>query len=369
MSRTKIIMGLAAILALPTVTFADKVTARGPTRQVTVTGVTDCELVYRMGASESQTPLLDVKKIVLDGRDDFNAAEEAFSAGQLDQALQSYDQALRNAREPWQKDLIDIRRVQVMNGLGRLDRALTVWEGVHNANRGSANSMALMPTTPGAVGSPANARAIDILTANRPETDTSEKDRAVTALLMTLYRLEGMDAAIEAERVRAGGEVEADVVVEEDPAEEEFVPLAGDIAQRLDLAERLLTTQVDPARAAAAVEADLDDYDTDLLPRALWVLGSATKQLAEQAEGDQARELLIKAGVYLMHVPAYFPRTPEAPKALFEAAQVNWALGNRLAARRTYEAIRDGYKANPDRQTQQVVEQATAALAEMEQAE
>ena len=171
-------------------------------------------------------------------------------------------------------------------------------------------------------------------------------------LLLRLYQLEGRDAEAEQLLGLFGDD--------DDGAPAAIELIAGDLLQRLSRSRAMLDRPGGPERVIETLTADLPLYDTDLLPEALLVLGYARQRVAEAGEGEVARAALVRAGLDFMHVATYFPRSPLAGEALYEAGRVNQALGNLLAARRAYESVVSGY-ADSD-----VAASAAAALSEME---
>lgn len=368
MRTTRIIIICLVIGIGAAVVHADEVwLGRLPYRGATVTGVEDGQLVFQTRAGSTvRRAISEVTLIALEGRPDFNAAEKAFQAGQDAEALKAYRQALRSAQVAWLADLIAYRRLAAMERSGQIDKALQQWQAIYRASKGSAGALALMPRTLGPAGSQANANAIAVLTANRPEQDATDRDRQVTELLVKLYELEGREADLAREAARLAGTLMADDTDEDGPAVDTTnrgtpTPApGGDLATRLKATETLVGAPGTAARAVELIEQDLDAYEAELLPQALLLLGKAKRTLADNADGDEVRALLLAAGVNFMAVVAHFSETTEAAEALFEAARVNAALGNARAARQAYDAVRSRYTDSP------MAKRAAEALGEMD---
>ncbi|HDZ20531.1 hypothetical protein LCGC14_1449240 [marine sediment metagenome] len=366
MQTTRIIIICLVIGIGAVVVHADEVwLGKLPYRGATVTGMEDGQLVFRTRAGSTvRRAISEVTLIALEGRVDFNTAEKAFQAGQDPEALKAYRQALRSAQVDWLADLIAYRRLAAMERSGQIDKALQQWQAIYRATKGSASALALMPRTLGPVGSQANTNAIEVLTANRPEQDTTDRGRQVTELLVKLYELEGREEELAREAARLAGTLMAGDSDEDAPDEgtpDETTPApVGDLAARLKATETLVGAPGTAARAVELIEQDLDAYEAELLPQALLLLGKAKRTLADHADGDEARALLLAAGVNFMAVVAHFSETTEAAEALFEAARVNAALGNTRAARQAYDAVRSRYTDSP------MAKRAAEALAEMD---
>jgi len=351
MKRTVITVCAVCLAVSGVAAGQDEINLGGLTRRGTLVGVNDGQIVYQStGGAERTVSLAEVESISLNDQAEFNAAETALVAGQFDQAIRNYALASGNAREPWVQQLITLRKMKALDGAGRLPEALRMWQQQAGRNV-SANMLALMPKTLAPAGSDANAGAIDLLAAMMGDSVETDTDRAVAQLLLRLYQLEGRDAEAGELIGLFGDDEDAPRVIER---------IEGDLTQRLDRARAMLDRTGGPERVVETLTADLNLYDTDLLPEALLVLGYARKKLAEAGEGDDARASLVQAGLSFMHVATYFPRSPVAGEALYEAARVNEVLGDRLAARRAYEAVVSGY-ADSDAATS-----AAAALREME---
>ena len=120
MNRTLIsLFAATCLIAGGTAVGQDEVNIGGLTRQGTVIGVDDGQVVYRTGSGdERQVALAEVQQITIEGRDDFNAGEAALAEGQFAQAAQKYAAATRTTREAWARQLIDLRRMQALDGAG-----------------------------------------------------------------------------------------------------------------------------------------------------------------------------------------------------------------------------------------------------------
>jgi len=322
---------------------------------VTITGINDSMLLFRTAAGvQTQRILKEVDRITLADNAAFNTAEDALAQGRAQEGLRQYQNAARVAQDAWVKTLASYRQLRIYEQQKQIDRALSMWRRVCRPESGSENALAMMPTEAvfGEPGSQANAAAIAALNEGRPRRDATELDRAITRLLLALYQHEGDVDGTAREAGRLAGEVPPDEPG--DVADDADVPPPGrdDIGGRLQAAEAFLGTPGGYANAARTIEADLHNYPEALLARALLVWGKATRQHADamaQTEGaaDEARLAMLEAGLHLMYVATFFPDSPEAPEALFEAGRVNEAIGNPRAARQAYDAVRTRYGHTP----------------------
>lgn len=357
--RRHAIIAMVCLAATAAGGWADEVTAgKIPFRNVIVTGVSDCKIVFRTSAGSTAEQLLaDVTSIRLDDYDEFTSAEQALLAGNIDDALRTYVRASADTTEPWLKALINIRRVAALNRDGRLGEALLLWKRIYDANKASANALALMPTTPAPMGSDANTQAIEFLKSIRPEDRASELGQAVSKLLMAVYEAEGDTEA-------AAQEASGTFTDGPDDSDGPDSSATGSIEDRLHAAKLMLTNPERAPQVAQAIQKDLHSYDLDLLGEALMVLAKATRMQADAAteagQDDEARRLLAEAGVHFMYVATFFSDSPEAAEALFEAGRVNEAIGNPRAAWSAYDAVRTLY---PD---SEMVGPAEAAITELD---
>ncbi|MHC4986573.1 MAG: hypothetical protein ACYTFO_10510, partial [Planctomycetota bacterium] len=163
MKPVAIILCAATWLAVSGVAAGDEINVGGLMRRGTVIGVEDGQVVYRSsGGAERTVPLAEVESIALEGQSGFNAAETALADGQFDQAIRNYTLAAGEAREPWAQQLIALRKMKALEGAGRLDEALRLWQQAAGRGAASANMLGLMPATLGPSGGDANAAAIDL---------------------------------------------------------------------------------------------------------------------------------------------------------------------------------------------------------------
>lgn len=100
----------------------------------------------------------------------------------------------------------------------------------------------------------------------------------------------------------------------------------------IDLAVLGKLLQAGKAKAVSArISGNIDRFSKKGLPAALLMLGHAQLQ-AFHMEKRKNRKMLTQAGLNFMWVYAQFPRSKQAPEALFYAAQVNRELDQPTAS-------------------------------------
>jgi len=97
---------------------------------VKVEKVQNGQLFFRSSQTDRVTerPMEDVVRIMADGEPVFNAAEEAFAAGQWDKAAAGYQKAMAsNTSRPWIRDRAGLRLVAAAAKSGKFPTAVAAW--------------------------------------------------------------------------------------------------------------------------------------------------------------------------------------------------------------------------------------------------
>jgi TolA-binding protein len=96
---------------------------------VKVEKIEDNLLFFRSSQSDRVTerPLEEVVRIMADGETVFNAAEEAFAAGEWDKAAASYQRAVVASPRQWVKDRSSLRLVAAAEKSGKFSTAVAGW--------------------------------------------------------------------------------------------------------------------------------------------------------------------------------------------------------------------------------------------------
>jgi tetratricopeptide (TPR) repeat protein len=136
---------LALVAALPA--RADTVWLRSGTAanalerpNVKVEKIEDNLLFFRSSQSDRVTerPLEEVLKIMADGEPVFNAAEEAFAAGEWDKAAVNYQKAVVASPRQWVKDRSSLRLVASAEKSGKFSTAVAGWVALLTRDPGLA---------------------------------------------------------------------------------------------------------------------------------------------------------------------------------------------------------------------------------------
>lgn len=347
MNRTMTVVIAGALLAAATAPAgADDVLVRGlpPYDAVRVTGVRDCEVVFRTASgSEIVKPMKDVEGLLIVGQSDFNQAEELLRQRKPADAVAAFDAAARKAQGPWMDKLVQMRRLAAIDRAGLMDRATEEWLLIVEANHASEKSLSLRPQGAGPRGSADNAKAIALLekTLQRLPDGAGKYAAAVRELLMKLYAAEGRQeqATAMAQALAASG-----VAVPRGPDQPGSGPAAPPPPQTAQLdAAAFLIEQGKAGDAVPQLQAKLRSYAERDLPRALLLLGKAQVRMAQKAAAAAARALLEQGGLNCMRVAVFFPDAPQAAEALYLAGSANALLGNSAAAQKAFRRVIEQY--------------------------
>jgi len=306
-----------------------------PYRNIRITGLRDCQVVYERNNREETVPLADVDAIRLEREDELTQAEALAAEGKIDDALKQYLRARTAADREWVQQLIEFRRMWAINQAGRIDQAVDIWFDVLKANDASPNSQLLVPTNLAEAGEPANAAAFAKLEERRKQA-RSDDDKVLWKVIFDLQL-----------RIAA---LEGDEESKQRLSREQLDYLSGgqqDVSAGLQSASVLMENPENAADVVNIIAGDLQKYTRNQLPQALLMLGKAQLILAEAADDSPKRPLLIDAGNSLMHVAVFFGGSPEAPEAYFLAGRANILLGNTGAARKAYDAVSQKYPDSP----------------------
>jgi hypothetical protein len=308
---------ILAVLAAPAGDLrADEITLgkMPPFLESTITDVKEGTISFRpRGQPVTSKPLRDVTKIQLLGNDKepFNRAEKLqLDANTAAQAVGAYDEAERAMSIPWQERLLRLRRLAAAQNAGLVDRAVKDWLSAMDESP-AADVVDFRPKLAAKItGAPA---AIAALESKLKAVKDPAYQAAIKGLLLRLYEKEGVKdkaAALAGELSGPGGAQQAGV---------------SDRDQLRSLG--VLLEQGKAAEALAEIEPRLEQYGEEDLPRAMLLAGKARMKLAEAAPDAEAKKkLLVGAGLSLMKVYAYYPRSADAPEALYLAGQAHLLL-------------------------------------------
>ncbi|HUT61682.1 MAG TPA: hypothetical protein VNA25_27910 [Phycisphaerae bacterium] len=336
MLRSRTALVLATLVLVTAAVGADDVTIKKwPVfKGATITEVKAGQITFRPSSGVVNTkPMSDVQSVRVDGSDDLNRAEALVAQGKAAEAVSAYDAALRRARAgTWQARLARYRRLAALEAAGLIDRAAEEWLVVMDESGSSAAAVAMRPKV---ADKPSGAdRAISRLEVRLKTISSKPYQSAIKGLLLSLYQKQGMKDKAEALAAELSGKT--------------VTPSATGARDQLRGLE-VRIEQGEAAQALAGIRKNIESYGSADLPKALLLAGRAQMALAGKASGDEKRALLIEAGLDLMRVYAYFPRSQEAAESLYLAGQVNASLPkpNLAAAAAAYKRVIETYGSSP----------------------
>src|SRR5688572_7115146 len=330
----------AALLAPLAWTRADVVTAKSGTAQINLEGtilkIENGQLVMRVKQSgrETSKKLEDVIKIKLDDEPKFNAAEDAYAAGNLAAAATGYQQALSATQREWVKDRSLQRLGEAAQKSGQYPAAVTAF--VEMAKRDPAQAEKVRPKIPAG-----NAAALTgVIAEVRKAHDGNAKPETKQLLrsyLVDLYLAAGDPKSADA-LVRSTGGAPASPANPDAAAP--AAPAAGDnaAATRAINEAKIAMAQKDYARVATAIrtsKAAITDPDQQF--EALYMLAEAE---AGGAGNDAGK--LADAAVAYMRVAAHFGNRASDPRygdALVKAAGIVERLQKPAEAMALYNQV------------------------------
>jgi TolA-binding protein len=271
-----------------------------------------------------------VESIQLAGKDAFNRAEKLQAdPNTAGAAVAAYDEASSALKGGWQEKLLRLRRLGAADSAGLIDRATQDWLAAMDDSP-TAGVEALRPKVGAKV--TGSAGAIASLETKLKTVKDASYQAAIKGLLLRLYEREGLKDKIAA----MAGQLAA--------------PGAA-VSNRDQL--RALAAKIDAGQVSEALKDildHLDQYDDSDLPRGLLLAGKAQMKLAEAApDAPGKKKQYVTAGLSLMRVYAYYPKSPDAAEALYLAGQANESLPapNHAAARAAFEKVISEYSSSP----------------------
>lgn len=334
---------MAVVLPAPVLRADGMILDNGLRYRGTITGYADYTLILRVGGGQVvEKPLAEVRQITLDALPDVSSAEVQMQKNEAELALRLYARARTRASEDWQKRLIDDRAYQATIAAGRTDEAVAIWLDRLADSEVPTKIFALRPGKFADAGEKANSLALERLDAwvrNR----SAEIDRdvlvAVLELMLELQRHEGRRQAAAATTQHLAELQDGE---EADTSQPAARPEGADTQANPDFAA--LEILLEAGKGGDVVKA-LQDRIADLpraeRPAAWLLLGRAQWQVGQGDAMD--RTMLIRAGLNFMRVFAWYPASPKAAEALYRAAMVHRALGDRRAGCLALEELLQRY--------------------------
>jgi len=346
MNRT---FAFVTIVAVAVTASADKVVVgRVPYPQVTVSGFQGGRLTFRVSGNDVSKSVSEISQVELQGRADLNRAERLREI-KPQTAAGMYRSALAKAAYAWERTFIKYRLLNVYGQTGQTARWAETWAELLASPREQVGARDLRPAK---LGSKAQvASAVRSLEAALDRATDARTRLAVSNLLKRLRGESGGSAPADGDD-RPGSRSDGGRPVEGGAG----VQITGVSKGQLRSVETLIRSGRH-AEAARKADALLKQAKASELPRAMFLAGVARMNNPNKSTRD-----VLQAGLLFMKVWEFYPKSAEAPQALFETARVCEVLSNPLGAQRAYEAVAGNYPDSP------FAEQARKRLSEMEQA-
>ena len=314
--------------------YSNDVTIEG-IKEVVVDGVKQAKLATRIMGKERFFELSTVEWIELEGQPNFNKAEDNRKKD-VKAAVTAYKAAMGNINERKLKMLAELRSVEPLDQDGQYSNAVVAFLNVY-ATFPLEGVWKLRPVNMPAEGSTMLRDAVGKIEGKLPSFSAVAVAEAKRNL--EVWQLELMtkakDPRAAALAAKLGG-APADSVstkTAQTPVAPVAPPVSGKGLEAIDNA--IKAKQYDVAIALADKE----------LPMVVGA-GSAIQLFTlkvrayEGKGGDQDLEL---AAATLLRIPAHYPSSQDAPKALLKAAKLQMQLKREDEARRLYHAILDDY--------------------------
>ncbi|RKY25133.1 MAG: hypothetical protein DRP83_06615 [Planctomycetota bacterium] len=347
-------------LALATPGWADKITTtKGLPYSGEVTGYKDFTVSIKLAnRNVVQKKIAEVKFVAIDSNAPFTQAEELLGKEKhsLKQVVALYTAAQAQAsksesKKPWLGELIAIRRYQALARAGQISLATKHWLKIVEQNQASPQALAIWPKKFSRRKSQ-NLRALKLLQARAKKlAQAPAKNKAYLQAVLKLQLALQQKALGQSQAAARTADILDTLATdpakaaemlqgkapEQKPAADQpsdapaDKPVAesgtGDLATLAGLFE---AGKVDVV--AARIKSHIDEYPAKELPAALLLLGKSQLQSYRKSKGKAGRGVLLAAGVNLMWVFSEFPRSGQAPEALYYAAAVNRELNQPEAA-------------------------------------
>lgn len=321
---------LLALLVLAPAAMGDVIWAgtgegRGLRQEVDIIGVEGDDLAFYINGNRGTAPLERIQQIEIEGQTAFNEAEQAYSAGDWEKAVDGYTQTARRNPADWVRQRSAVRLIRAAQLAGRFDAAVVGFVQLTLLDPSSAVGEEPDPrNAPGPVEIAAAVREVEAATSGRLD---ARQEKLLLTFLLNLQTASGNDAAAGVTVQRLGA------LLGDDPGDEPEV-----FAQVVLGRARLALSKRDPLSALGLIHANSALFtEPRQQSQALMLLARAAEM---QARDD--RERLLDAALAYMRVVAHFGKSATAddvPEALLKVAQIHEQLGERDAAIRLYRDL------------------------------
>ena len=288
---------------------------------VKVTGVANGSLTYTTAAGGSRSVPLDrVQKLTVDGQPSFDAAEDAFAAGNAAAALSGYQSAVDGTGPAWLKARAAQRLAGVARRLHRYDAEVAAYAALVVAD--PATAATVRPTAPPHNDPYLDAAATAVTRALASASGASQK-ADLLGVQLDIQQAKGDKAAVAQtlqQLVAAGGAT---------PGVQARLKLATAEAALDDKQYAQAESAIQQNRALFADPAQQVD--------ALFVLAQARD--GQAVAGNDALKDLALAYLRVVTFGSDLPDRPHVADALLRAAEIQEKLGNTAGAKTLYQQL------------------------------
>jgi tetratricopeptide (TPR) repeat protein len=292
-------------------------------------------LVFELSGRLSEAPAAKITRLVVQGEEPLNKAEDAYASGKWEEAVDGYQKTIRTTGKQWVKDWAALRLIEAANKTGRFDAAAAAY--ILTLIKDPTSAVAMKPAMPDSKSTFLDTAVSDLNAALGDSKLTTDQRRALLGFLIELHQARkdatAEDAAYE-QLIKLPG---ADV---NDPNARRVL-----VKRKLAVASRALDAndfqrainEVDSNRAMFVEPAQQAD--------ALYIIAQSRHGLA----GDDATALKDAALAYMrvVAVAKDDPSRPHVVQSLLATASILEKLGEPQTATRLYEQVVVQYPDDP----------------------
>jgi tetratricopeptide (TPR) repeat protein len=331
------------VLFAPSFSRADAIWLDKPTgapmfADTKITRVENGSMFFLVAGNETSRELSRIGRISVTDEPALTQAEDAFSQGKWDDAVDAYEKASKSSAKPWVREWAAGRLVEASSKSGRFDAAVAAY--IASVSKDPTAAATARPELPDYGSTYLDTAAQQV---NSTLASAKLNDAQRTALLTFLIEIH-VRRRDEAAANAAGARL--DEILARDPDN----PAAAKavVRKKLQLAATLID-QKQYTKAIAEIDSDRSIFtDHRQQAQALYLLADAQSRLA-LASNDRTQ--LQDAALAYLRVAAHFkevPNVPEVPTAMLGAAVLCERLGDSAAAKTLYEEVAASYAENAD---------------------
>jgi tetratricopeptide (TPR) repeat protein len=350
------ILAAGVLLGMPLAGLADTVwVGSGASaleyKNARVTSIRGDTIIYEINSREISRPINTIQKIHADNEPAFNAAEDAFVAGDWDKAATNYERALQTSTREWVKAWSQRRNLDAATRAGRFDVA--VRQFVVLARTRPADAVQALPPLP----APSSTYLKDAVKALQDGINSTNADASKVVMLELLQKIAAHmgDARLAEESARTLTDLRIRMDPNSDAAMRAAVTLLLATANK-DLQAGEFDKAIRSIEQSAGRIIEVPDQ-----VEALWLLAEAMAAKAGDSKDPAVwRDVTL---AYIRLVAYAPPANRRVPQALMKAAALHAGpLADRPAAIKLYKSIIEEYK------THDVAREAQAELEKLEKA-